>query len=281
VVIAVPFLRYGDPLGRRTTTIPYGSGATGAFQRTSKRTFEADVETDTETDIEAAIEAAIGARENRPIYGVPVRNVPRWVLLSSGSAPVLLVTGWAVAAAMEGGGYDPVTQTISVLAAYGTPGYWVMTGAFLALGVCHLLTAWGLRAATAAGRLALAGGGVAALVVAALPAPSSGGSLRHGTVAVIGFALLALWPVLAADGGDAVPWALRPAPAFAATAVMAVGGVWFLIELHRQGAMGVAERAVTTVQSLWPFVVATSCLQYAARREPAREPAAVRSDADR
>ncbi|MEU1053292.1 DUF998 domain-containing protein [Streptomyces sp. NPDC005876] len=212
-----------------------------------------------------------------------MRSVPRWVLLSSGSAPVLLVTGWAVAASMKGGGYDPVTQTISVLAAYGTPGFWVMTGAFLGLGVCHLLTAWGLRAAAAAGRLALAGGGVAALVVAVLPAPSSGGSLRHGTVAVIGFALLALWPVLAAAGGAAAPWALRPAPAFAATAVMAVGGAWFLFELHRQGAMGVAERAVTTVQSLWPLVVATSCLQHSARRVPGREPEpeAARSDADR
>ncbi|MER6703910.1 DUF998 domain-containing protein [Streptomyces fumanus] len=212
-----------------------------------------------------------------------MRRVPRWVLLSSGSAPVLLIAGWAVAAAMEGGGYDPVTETISVLAAYGTPGYWVMNGAFLGLGVCHLLTAWGLRVAATAGRLALAGGGVAALVVAALPAPSSGGSLRHGAVAVIGFALLALWPVLAATGGDAAPWALRPAPAFAATAVMAVGGAWFLVEMHRHGAMGVAERAVTAVQSLWPFVVATSCLLHAAHRTPGREPrpAPVRSDADR
>ncbi|GGV53061.1 DUF998 domain-containing protein [Streptomyces griseoflavus] len=193
--------------------------------------------------------------------------VPRWVLLSSGCAPLLLISGWMIAASLEGSAYDPVTQTISVLAAYGAAGFWVMTGALFALGVCHLLTAWGLRPAAAAGRLALAGGGVAALVVALIPVPSSGGSLRHGSVAVVGFVLLAVWPVLAAEGGGAAPWALRTAPACAATAVMAAGAVWFLIETHLDGAAGVAERVVTAVQSVWPFVVVTSCLRHCRGRE--------------
>ncbi|GGT94212.1 MULTISPECIES: DUF998 domain-containing protein [Streptomyces] len=189
-----------------------------------------------------------------------MRSVPRWALFSSGSAPVLLVGGWMIAAQLEGPAYDPVRQTISVLAAYGAAGFWVMTGAFLALGLCHLLTAWGLRAAAFAGRVALAGGGVAALVVALLPAPSSGGSLRHGAVAVIGFALLALWPVLAADRGRSAPWGLRPVPALAATTAMALGAGWFLIELNGHGAAGVAERLVTCMQSLWPLVVVVSCV---------------------
>lgn len=104
-----------------------------------------------------------------------MRSVPRWALLSSGCAPALLIGGWTIAALLEGPAYDPVTQTISVLAAYGSAGSWVMTGAFPALGVCHLLTAWGLRPAAPAGRVALAGGGVAALVVAVVPVPRSGG----------------------------------------------------------------------------------------------------------
>ncbi|MFD7768892.1 DUF998 domain-containing protein [Streptomyces sp. NPDC059787] len=189
--------------------------------------------------------------------------VPRWALFSSGCAPVLLVAGWVIAASLEGPAYDPVTQTISVLAAYGAAGSWVMTAALLALGACHLLTAWGLRAAATAGRVALAGGGATALVVALLPAPGSGGSLRHGSVAAVGFALLALWPLLAADGGRAAPWALRPAASAVATASMVVGAAWFLVEMHRHGAAGVAERVVTVVQSLWPFVVVTSCLRHA------------------
>ncbi|CAL9349461.1 hypothetical protein SUDANB176_00443 [Streptomyces sp. enrichment culture] len=138
--------------------------------------------------------------------------VPGWALLSSGCAPVPLVAGWVIAASLEGPAYDPVTRTVSVLAACGAPGYWVMTGAFLAPGACHLLTARGLRAAAPAGRVAPAGGGLAALAVVLLPAPSSGGSLRHGSVAAAGFVLLAVWPVLAADGSGAAPWALRPRP---------------------------------------------------------------------
>ncbi|MGC0379479.1 DUF998 domain-containing protein [Streptomyces sp. SAI-229] len=196
-------------------------------------------------------------------------SVPRWVLFSSGCAPVLLVAGWVIAASLEGSAYDPVRQTISVLAAYGAAGSWVMTGALLALGACHLFTAWGLRAAATAGRVALAGGGVAALVVAVLPVPSSGGSLRHGSVAAVGFALLALWPLLAAVGGRAAPWALRPAVSAGATALMVVGAAWFLVEAHRHGAAGVAERVVTALQSVWPFVVVTSCLRHAGGEPPA------------
>ncbi|WP_329112836.1 DUF998 domain-containing protein [Streptomyces sp. NBC_01353] len=189
-----------------------------------------------------------------------MRSVPRWSLLSSGCAPVLLAGGWMIAADMEGSAYDPFTQTISVLAAYGAAGFWVMTGALLALGACHLLTAWGLRPAALAGRLTLAAGGVTAFVVALLPVPSSGGSLRHGSVAAVGFVLLAVWPVLAAVRGGAAPWGLRPAPALAATALMGLGAAWFLVEINRHGPAGVAERLVTCVQSVWPFVVVASCL---------------------
>ncbi|MET9394906.1 DUF998 domain-containing protein [Streptomyces sp. NPDC006624] len=198
-----------------------------------------------------------------------MRSVPKWVLLTSGCAPVVLILGWLVAASLHGTAYDAAAQTISVLAAPGGSGYWVMTAAFVVLGLCHLLTAWGLRPAATAGRVSLAAGGVAALAVAVFPAPSSGGSLTHGGVAAVGFAVLAAWPLLAARTGPAVPWALRPLPALGATALMAAGAAWFMLELHFQGVPGVAERAVTTVQSVWPFVVALSCLRATAReRQP-------------
>ncbi|WP_128382378.1 DUF998 domain-containing protein [Streptomyces cavernae] len=191
-----------------------------------------------------------------------MRLVPRWALLSSGCAPVLLTAGWTIAGVLEGPAYDPATKTISVLAADGASGSWVMTAALMALGVCHLLTAWGLRAAAFAGRLVLGAGGAAAVVVALFPAPSSGGSLRHGSVVTVGFTLLAVWPLLAIDRGGAAPWALRPGPSAMATAVMGVGAAWFLIELEVQGAAGAAERVVTSVQSLWPFVVVASCIRH-------------------
>jgi hypothetical protein len=174
----------------------------------------------------------------------------------------VLIAGWTIAALLEGPAYDPATQTISVLAAHGAGGFWVMTGALAALGVCHLLTAWGLRPAALPGRVALGAGGVAALVVALVPPPSSGGSLRHGSVAAVGFALLAVWPVLAADRGGTAPWALRPVPSFSATVLMVVSAAWFMIEMHQKGPAGVVERLVTAIQSLWPFVVVTSCLRH-------------------
>jgi len=178
-----------------------------------------------------------------------------------------LIGGWTIAALLAGPAYDPATQTISVLAAYGAAGFWTMTGALLAVGVCHLLTAWGLRAAALAGRVVLGGGGVAALVVALLPAPSTGGSLRHSSAAAVGFVLLAVWPILAADRGGAAPWGLRPVPSLAATALMGAGAAWFMIEMHRHGAAGIAERLVTSLQSLWPFVVVASCLRHSDSKE--------------
>lgn len=186
---------------------------------------------------------------------------------------MLLTAGWVVAGHLEGSAYDPITQSISVLAAYGAPGFWVMTSALLGLGACHLVTALGLRVAVPAGRLALAGGGVAAVLVALVPAPSSGGSLRHGSLAAVGFTLLALWPVLAARRDRTAPWGLRLVPALTATALMGAGALWFVIETTRQGPAGIAERMVTCVQSLWPLVVVASCL-----RRPAATPTAERSE---
>ncbi|MDO0917042.1 DUF998 domain-containing protein [Streptomyces sp. DT2A-34] len=199
-----------------------------------------------------------------------MQPVPRWALLSSGCAPVVLIGGWTIAALLEGPAYDPATQTISVLAAYGAAGFWVMTGALAALGVCHLLTAWGLRPAALPGRVALGAGGVTACVVALLPPPSSGGSLRHGSVAAVGFTLLAVWPVLAADRRGVAPWGLRPGPSLTATAVMLVSAAWFMIEMHQGGADGVAERLVTALQALWPFVVVASCLRHPRPAGPSR-----------
>ncbi|AWL42575.1 MULTISPECIES: DUF998 domain-containing protein [unclassified Streptomyces] len=126
-----------------------------------------------------------------------MRSVPWWALLSSACAPVLLVGGWTVSAVLQGPGYDPGSATISILASDGAQGYWVMTSALVGLGVCDVVTACGLRPAARAGRVALGGGGLSAMLLALFPAPASGGSLDHGTVVAVGFALLALWPVLA------------------------------------------------------------------------------------
>ncbi|MDI3408799.1 DUF998 domain-containing protein [Streptomyces cavernicola] len=189
-----------------------------------------------------------------------MRLVPWWAVLSSACAPLLLVGGWSVAEELHGPGYDPVTETISVMAAAGSPGRLVLTGSLFVLGACHLVTALGLRAAAPAGRVALGCGGAAVMGMALVPVPESGGSLVHGWVVGVGFALMALWPVLAADRDGTGPWALRPVLSIVMCLLMGAGALWFLLELHSKGAAGVAERVVTTVQTLWPFVVVASCL---------------------
>lgn len=203
-------------------------------------------------------------------YGGPMRFVPWWAVLSSGCAPFLLIGGWTVGAVLQGPGYDPATETISVMAADGSSGRWVLIGAMVALGACHVVTAWGLRVAAIAGRVALACGGVAVIGMALSPVPrGSGGSLVHGWVVGVGFTLMALWPVLAADRGGAAPWGLRPVLSIVVCALMGVGAAWFLIELHREGAVGVAERVLTAAQTVWPFVVVASCLRHSRRPETA------------
>ncbi|MGW8886363.1 DUF998 domain-containing protein [Streptomyces sp. NPDC055749] len=202
-----------------------------------------------------------------------MRSVPWWVLLSSVSAPILLVGGWSISAALQGASYDHASKTISVLASNGARGYWVMTSALITLGACHVITAWGLYPAAPPGRIALGGGGVSAMLLALFPAPSSGGSLKHGTVVAVAFCLLALWPVLAmrrrATGrrpsdlprAANAPWGLRPGPSFTATALMWLGGAWFLLALLVHDTAGAAERVLTFAQSLWPLVVVVSCLR--------------------
>ena len=47
--------------------------------------------------------------------------------VSSAAAPVLLIGGWTVAAGRQRGGFDPVVETISALAAHGADDRWLMT----------------------------------------------------------------------------------------------------------------------------------------------------------
>jgi hypothetical protein len=52
---------------------------------------------------------------------IVVRNVPRWGLVSSVAAPVLLVAGWTAATSLQSASFDPVTDTVSALAAVARP----------------------------------------------------------------------------------------------------------------------------------------------------------------
>ncbi|WP_050778056.1 DUF998 domain-containing protein [Micromonospora sp. ATCC 39149] len=140
-----------------------------------------------------------------------MRVAPPWVLLSAGAAPVFLVGGWLLGAARQPGGFDQVSGTISALAAVGAADRWIMTLGLVGLGLCHCVTAAGLRPLAAGGRALLAVGGLATLAVAAFPLPPDGGSVPHTLAAAIAFGALALWPSLALAGGG--PGRGNPRPA--------------------------------------------------------------------
>lgn len=151
-------------------------------------------------------------------------------------------------------------DSISALAASGAADPWLMTGALYVLGICHLITAFGLRAAAMPGRLVLACGGVASFAVALSPEPIGGTSLRHLVSTGIGFTLLAIFPVLAAWSGPAPTWPLKRTTGYAVTILMAAGAAWFLFELHGHGIAGLAERILTAAQTVWPFVIVAACI---------------------
>lgn len=180
-----------------------------------------------------------------------MRTVPWWAVLSSSCAPVLLIGGWQVAAARQPGGFDPVRQTISALAARGAADPWIMTAALAGVGVCHTITAAGLVGVAVPGRVLLAAGGLATVGVAVLPLPVSGESPGHAAAAAVAFSALSLWPGLAWRRGR------RPGPAAMLAAAAGLLGVlgWFALEFFGDGPrIGLSERVLTGAQALWPLV---------------------------
>jgi len=175
------------------------------------------------------------------------------------AAPVLLVGGWTLAQLRQPPGYNPVRDTISALAAYGAKDRWVMTSALAGLGACYVITAAGLRLARCAGRVVLAGGGVATLLVAAFPQPTHGNSVSHTVAATVAFISLGAWPMFAARHRPRAPL-LTPTASAAATVVLLGLVVWFATEIHG-GQRGLAERSAAGAQALWPLAVVLTTRQ--------------------
>ncbi len=178
------------------------------------------------------------------------KSAPWWVVLSSACAPVLLIGGWQLAAARQSGGFDPVTQTISALAARGATDRWIMTTALAGVGACHTITAAGLATAAIPGRLLLGIGGTATMLLAGFPLLATGESPVHLVAASIAFTTLSLWPALAwpRHGGPGPGISL-----IAASGLLCLLG-WFGLEFFSDGPrIGLSERFLAGAQALWPL----------------------------
>lgn len=197
-------------------------------------------------------------------YGAVVRRVPWWGLVSSVAAPLLLIGGWTVAAAVQPVPFDAVIRTISDLAARDAAHRWLMTAALAGVGLSHLVTASALRCAAPAGRLVLALGGLATLLVAAFPLPAGGGSSSaHFAAAALAFVSLAVWPAFAwvrlPGSGRTVAVLLRPKASMAAAGVLLLVLAWFFVEQLSGGPLvGLSERVAAGAQAVWPLAVVLS-----------------------
>jgi hypothetical protein len=193
-------------------------------------------------------------------------RMPWWGVVSSMLAPVLLIGGWTASADLQPAPFDSVSRSISALAAQGMPFRWLITIALLGVGACHLATGLALRSAAEAGRVMLIFGGVSGMLIAANPQHSTTGSVPHVIFSFTGVVLMTLWPVAAMRQDPGTPFALRPPAAWAYALVTLSLLLWFTAELFNGAELGLAERAITADQSLWPLVVVLSVVL--ARRYP-------------
>jgi len=192
-------------------------------------------------------------------------SVPGWTIASAALCPVLLVGGWLAADELQQGPYDPVQQTMSVLA--GQPGTdpWIMTGALFLVGGSQLVTAAGLCQVGTPERVLLAVAGICTFGVATSPEPVAGPSPIHLAFASSCVFTTAIWPIFVARRPLFV--ARRPATAAwivssygcaAVTAVFAVLSAWVVYAAFGGGDLGLAERVTSAALGLFPLIVAVS-----------------------
>ena len=172
--------------------------------------------------------------------------------------PVAFVTAWATAGAMTSG-YSSVEDAISRLAAVHAPMRWVMTAGFVCFGVAVPIYGLALRDALE-GRAWLAATvtGLATLGVAAVPLDvSKTTDLVHGGFASVGYASLALTPLLGA--GPLAARGYRRAAAVSRAAGVLSGACLAATVLG--SAHGLFQRVGLTIGDLWLVATAAAIIR--------------------
>jgi hypothetical membrane protein len=196
-------------------------------------------------------------------------------LISAALAPVFFIGG-TVAAELAWPGYDPIAQTISELAAGDAPTRVFMTVMFMLTAVCHGVTGVFARGIGLPGRIALMVAACSTFGVAIFPLPTvAGTSEPHRISAMLGFVILAIWPVLGMRLRREYPRIIRPWGAILGTALLATACFYFLAvwSSPQTGTVGLVERIAANAESLWPALVVG--LFALADRRRARERAAL------
>ena len=195
----------------------------------------------------------------------PGQAVPVWAIVSAGLTPVLLTGGWLVAGALQPASYDPIRDTVSVMAGHAGADRWVMTGALLLVGGCHLVTAAGLGAIRVPARVLLILAGLASIGIATSPEPIVGSTPQHLAWTSFGAVIITVWPAFAVSPGSPRPLIVSRRGSAVVTAVFLALLCWLVLETQGGSDLGMAERLTSSVQTSWPFVVALALWRQAAR----------------
>jgi hypothetical membrane protein len=198
--------------------------------------------------------------------------VPAWTVASAALCPILLVGGWLAGGALQTTSYNPMQQTMSVLA--GQPGThpWIMTGALVLVGTTQLVTAAGLRQVGVPARVLLVVTGLCTFGVASSPEPTAGPSPLHLAFATSCVFTTAIWPIFVARRPPAPSWAVSSYGCAAVTAFFAVLSAWVLFASLGGGDLGLAERVTSTALGLFPLVVALGLRQAPSSQSRAKQP---------
>jgi hypothetical membrane protein len=177
--------------------------------------------------------------------------------------------GWVIAGALWAE-YNPVTQTISDLAAFESPVKWIMSGFFIFGGVLTLIASIYARTLALPGRIALFLSAIATFGLTIYPTPLIGYSVEHRIFAIISFALSAFWPILAMRFRKDAPWIIRPTASIIGTTLQLALAVWFLSTWTNPDTtnVGVWERVVTVSQALYGSIVIITIYLGSKRRKP-------------
>ncbi len=202
----------------------------------------------------AKTDLAIGRSVRRSATRDPiVKAIPWWTVAAACASPALLIGGLFIATSVQPASYDPVRDTISELAGPAATDSWIMTSAIAGVGLCYLLVAIGLQHARRAGRLLLAGGGVATLLIAVFRQPRDGYSLEHELAVIATAVTCCTWPIFASYGRHPA-FLLTRAPSLAAAGATLGLVVWYALE-SGGALLGVAERCAAAAVPLWLVAV--------------------------
>jgi hypothetical membrane protein len=184
------------------------------------------------------------------------------------AGPIQSVLGWTIAGSLWVG-YNPITQTISDLAANESPVKWIMSSFFILGGLLTLIVSIYGRAFALPGRIALFISAVCTFGLTIFPTPLVGYSLMHRIFAISSFVLSAGWPILAMRKRKAAPWIIRPTASILGTAIQAALALWFLSSWTdpTQTSVGVWERVVAVSQAIYVSAAVIICYRWQLNRD--------------